>query len=69
MNEKIDFLMFHMIKKWLVKCEINMDAQKKIEVLVTANTERKAKDLAIKQCYNNLACSIVTVISCMEIKE
>lgn len=52
-----------MIKRWFVKCEINMDAQNEVNVIVKSNTERKAKQLAINECYNKGYLN-VRVISC-----
>lgn len=38
-----------MIKQWEVTAEINMDASKYKTVTVKANTERKARQFAIKK--------------------
>lgn len=56
-----------MIKRWLVTCQVNMDAGHDIKVIVIANTERKAKSYAIsrlqKEGYFN-----VVVNSCKEME-
>lgn len=31
-----------MIKKWVVTAEVNMDASKKVKLIIEANTQRKA---------------------------
>ena len=54
-----------MIKKWLVKCQVNMDASREVSVIVKANTERKAKAKAISECHHNKYFH-VTVLSCKE---
>lgn len=55
-----------MIKRWLVKCCVNMDMETEAKVIVHANTERKAKGKAINECYNK-GYFHVEVLSCKEI--
>ena len=55
-----------MIKNWLVECQVNMDAQNKINVVVKSNTERKAKIKAENECYNR-GYFFVNIISCKQI--
>ena len=38
-----------MIKKWIVKCKVNMDASNEINVIIKSSTERKAKILAVNK--------------------
>lgn len=53
------------IRRWLVKCQVNMDAGHEIKVTVKANTQRKAEskaiDTLISKGYFN-----VKVVSCKE---
>ena len=42
-----------MIKQWEVTAEINMDASKYKTVTVKANTERKARQFAVKKLKAN----------------
>ena len=55
-----------MIKIWQVKCEANMDAQTEVNIIVKANTERKAKMKAEDECRNK-GYFHVRVLSCKEI--
>lgn len=55
-----------MIKNWLVECQVNMDAQNNINVVVKSNTERKAKIKAENECYNR-GYFFVNIISCKQI--
>ena len=57
-----------MIKRWLVKCEVNMDASNEVDVIVKANTERKAKLLAINECYKK-GYFHVNILTCKEMME
>ena len=57
-----------MIKEWLVKCEVNMDASKEVNIDVKANTERKAKIKAENECRNR-GYFHVNIISCKEMEE
>ena len=38
------------MRRWIVKCSINLDASKEVNVIVIANTERNARSKAIKEC-------------------
>lgn len=57
-----------MIKKWLVKCQINMDASTEENLIVKANTERKARVKAEDLCYKK-GFFHVQILSCKEIIE
>ena len=57
-----------MIKRWLVKCCVNMDMGTEVNAIVHANTERKAKGKAINKCYNK-GYFHATVLSCKEMEE
>ena len=39
------------MKRWLVECEVNMDASREVSIIVKANTERKAESKAINECF------------------
>lgn len=54
-----------MVSRWLVKCEVNMDASKEVSVIVKANTERKAKIKATDKCYSE-GYFHVNIVSCKE---
>lgn len=56
-----------MIKKWLVKCQVNMDASHEENIIVNSNTERKAKIKAEKECYKK-GYFHVNIISCKELE-
>ena len=56
-----------MIKRWLVACEVNMDAGHEIKVIVKANTERKAKSYAINRLHKEGYFNVV-VNSCKEME-
>ena len=57
-----------MIQRYIVKCEVNLDAGNIITIIVHANSKRKAESIAIKECdkkgYFN-----IKVISCNECEE
>jgi hypothetical protein len=57
-----------MIKRWLVKCQVNMDASTEVNVIVKANTERKAKIKAENECYSK-GYFHVNILNCKEITE
>lgn len=52
-----------MIKSWLVVCEVNMDASHWEELIVKANTERKARSFAINELYKR-GYTHVSIVSC-----
>lgn len=54
-----------MIKSWWVVCEVNMDASHEIKTIVKANTQRKAKSLAIDRLYKE-GSFFVKLVSCEE---
>ena len=57
-----------MIKKWLVKCEVNMDASHEEKIIIKANTEHKARIKAQNECYNK-GYFHVNIISCKEMND
>ncbi len=57
-----------MIKRWMVKCEVNMDAQTEANIVVKANTERKAKIKAENECRSK-GYFHVRVLNCKEMTE
>ena len=40
-----------MIKRWKIVCEVNMCADKEVEIIVKANTKRKAEEMAVKNLH------------------
>jgi hypothetical protein len=56
-----------MIKRWLVKCKVNMDASNEINVIVKSNNENKAKSIAVSKCYKK-GYFHVDALSCKEVK-
>jgi hypothetical protein len=57
-----------MIKRWMVKCKVNMDASCEVNVIVSANTLRKAEIKAIDECKKKGYLN-PQVNSCKEITE
>ena len=57
-----------MVSRWLVKCEVNMDASNEVGVIVKANTERKAKIMAANECYKK-GYFHVNILTCKEMSE
>ena len=56
-----------MIKSWLVACEVNMDASHWEELIVKANTERKARSFAMNELYKK-GFFHVNIVSCKEMQ-
>ena len=56
-----------MIKRYYVTCEVNMCAEKVINQIVKANTQRKAEEFAIKKLYKEGYFNVI-LISCEEMK-
>ena len=56
------------MKSWWVVCEVNMDAQHEVKMIVKANTQRKAESFAINSLYKD-GNFHVKLISCREMKE
>lgn len=40
-----------MIKRWYVVCQVNMCANQQVSLIINANTARKARIFAEKECY------------------
>lgn len=57
-----------MIKRWLVKCAVNMDASNEANVILKANSERNAKSKAINDLYAR-GYFHVEVLSCEEMTD
>ena len=55
-----------MSRRWLVTCQVNLCADKEITVIIKANTERKAKSLAMKWLHKE-GYFAVGIISCKNI--
>lgn len=54
-----------MIKSWWVVCQVNMDANREVKMIVKANTEKKAKSFAINDLYKE-GYFHVKLLSCEE---
>lgn len=54
-----------MIKAYWVVCELNMDASYEVKMVVKANSQRKAEDIAISSLYKE-GYFHVKLISCKE---
>ena len=57
-----------MVKSWCVRCQVNLCAEKKVKVIVKANTERKARIFATDKLKKD-GYFFVKVLSCEEITE
>lgn len=55
------------IKKWHITCQVNMCAEKKVSIIVAANTELKAKIYA-KDKLEKQGYSYIKIISCDKIE-
>ena len=56
------------MKQWIVKCQVNMDAQNETYIVVKANTERKAKIKAENECRDK-GYFHVSILACKKITE
>ena len=55
------------MKSWLVVCEVNMNAQHEVKMIVKANTQRKAESFAINSLQED-GNFHVKLISCKEME-
>ena len=55
------------MKSWWVVCEVNMNAQHEVKMIVKANTQRKAESFAINSLYKD-GNFHVKLISCKEME-
>lgn len=56
-----------MIKSWWVICEVNMDANHEVKMIVKANTQRKAESFVINSLYKD-GYFHVKLVSCKEMR-
>lgn len=56
------------MKRWVVKCYVNLSVDKELTVIVKANTERKARVLAMKHLHKE-GYFAVTILSCNLMEE